>query len=122
MPATIGKGRRTWVVYFAYSGVMSIVKINAITVPEGAGEELERRFAANSSRMTGVAGFIGFQLLRPTAGETRYFVFTEWENEEAYEGWRNGHAFKASHEGEKRQPVSTEASLLEFDVVLDVKA
>ena len=58
---------------------MSIVKINAITVPEGAGEELERRFSANSSKMTDVPGFIGFQLLRPTAGESRYFVFTEWK-------------------------------------------
>lgn len=101
---------------------MSIVKINAITVPEGAGEELERRFAANSSKLADVDGFLGFQLLRPTSGETRYFVFTEWESEEAYEGWRNGHAFKASHEGERRKPVSTEATLLEFDVVLDVKA
>src|SRR5690554_1745867 len=77
---------------------MSIVKINAISVPEGAGEELERRFSANSSKMADVPGFIGFQLLRPTAGESRYFVFTEWENEEAYQGWRGGRAFKASHE------------------------
>lgn len=101
---------------------MSIVKINAITVPEGAGEELERRFSANSSKMTDVPGFIGFQLLRPTAGESRYFVFTEWESEKAYQGWREGRAFKASHEGEKRKPVSSSADLLEFDVVLDVKA
>lgn len=101
---------------------MSIVKINAITVPEGAGEELERRFSANSSKMTDVPGFIGFQLLRPIAGESRYFVFTEWESEEAYQGWREGRAFRASHEGEKHKPVSSSADLLEFDVVLDVKA
>lgn len=101
---------------------MSIVKINAISVPEGRGEELERRFFANSSRMTGVEGFIGFQLLRPTAGESRYFVFTEWESEDAYVAWRDGRAFAESHSGEKRKPVSSSADLLEFDVVLDVKA
>ncbi|ALA66762.1 antibiotic biosynthesis monooxygenase family protein [Corynebacterium lactis] len=101
---------------------MSIVKINAITVPEGSGEELERRFAGNASKISQVPGFVGFQLLRPTAGESRYFVFTEWESEEAYDAWRNGHAFKKSHEGERKAPVSTGAELLEFDVVLDVKA
>lgn len=101
---------------------MSIVKINAIAVPEGSGEELERRFAANATKISAVPGFVGFQLLRPTAGESRYFVFTEWESEAAYEGWRNGHAFKSSHDGEKKAPVSTAAELLEFDVVLDVKA
>ncbi len=99
---------------------MSIVKINAIDVPEGAGPELERRFAANSGGIVDSPGFIGFQLLRPTAGESRYFVFTEWENEEAYVEWRDGRGKKA-HEGERRKPVATGANLLEFDVVLDVK-
>lgn len=101
---------------------MSIVKINAITVPEGAGEEMERRFASNAAKISGVDGFLGFQLLRPTAGESRYFVFTQWRDEEAYVAWRDGHAFKESHNAEKRKPVATGAELLEFDVVLDVPA
>lgn len=100
---------------------MSIVKINAISIPEGAGEELERRFSANAGRMKDVPGFLGFQLLRPTAGEERYFVYTEWESEEAYAGWRDGSG-RAAHAGENRKPVATGANLLEFDVVLDVAA
>ena len=48
---------------------MSIVKINAITVPEGAGEELERRFAARKHAIDSQPGFEGFQLLRPVKGE-----------------------------------------------------
>lgn len=39
---------------------MSIVKINAITVPEGAGKELERRFAARKHSIDGHRGFEGF--------------------------------------------------------------
>ncbi len=66
-------------------------------------------------------GFKGFKLLRPTAGEQRYFVLTEWEDEESYVAWRDGDARKA-HQGdpaEKPAPVATKAELLEFEVVLD---
>ena len=53
---------------------MSVVKINAITVPDGRGAELEARFAARARAVDGVEGFEGFELLRPVDGETRYFV------------------------------------------------
>lgn len=101
---------------------MSIVKINAITVPEGAGEELERRFAARKHSIDGQPGFEGFQLLRPVKGEDRYFVFTRWADEESYNAWWEG-AGRAGHgesAGEQpRKPVSQSAELLEFEVVLD---
>ena len=69
---------------------MAVVKINAIEVPEGAGPELERRFAARMGAVEQSPGFLGFELLRPVAGETRYFVYTKWESEEAYRAWREG--------------------------------
>ncbi|NLU82115.1 antibiotic biosynthesis monooxygenase [Rhodococcus sp. HNM0569] len=101
---------------------MAVVKINAIDVPEGAGPELEKRFANRAHTVENSPGFLGFQLLRPTAGETRYFVVTEWETEEAFAAWRDGSA-KAAHAGsEGKKPVASGASLLEFEVVLDVKA
>lgn len=100
---------------------MSIVKINAISVPEGKGEELERRFSARKHAIDAQPGFEGFQLLRPVKGEHRYFVVTRWADEEAYQAWwegegRAGHAKPA---GEQSTPVSTRADLLEFEVVLD---
>ena len=98
---------------------MSIVKINAISVPEGAGEELERRFAARAGSIDGQPGFEGFQLLRPTAGEDRYFVVTHWADEESYAAWRDGDA-RAAHAGSHGKPVASGANLLEFDVVMDV--
>lgn len=103
---------------------MPVVKINAIRVPEGAGPELEKRFAARAGAVEKSPGFLGFQLLRPTAGEDRYFVVTQWDSEESFAAWRDGDA-RAAHatpEGEApRKPVATGADLLEFDVVLDVK-
>ena len=102
---------------------MSIVKINALTVPEGGGAELEKRFEARKHVVDDAPGFEGFQLLRPVAGETRYFVITQWANEESYVAWRDGDARKAkkddspAHGGEKK-PVASKAELLEFEVVL----
>lgn len=96
---------------------MSVVKINAIEVPEGAGPELEARFAARKQTVDDSPGFEGFQLLRPTAGETRYFVVTTWASEEDFAAWRDGRS-KDAHAGEQqRKPVATGAELLEFEVV-----
>ncbi|UGT40080.1 antibiotic biosynthesis monooxygenase [Nocardia yamanashiensis] len=98
---------------------MAVVKINAIEVPEGAGPELEKRFAARAHAVENSPGFLGFQLLRPVSGDNRYFVVTQWDSNESFEAWRDGPAREA-HAGEARKPVSTGASLLEFEVVLDV--
>ena len=100
---------------------MTVVKINAIDVPEGAGSELEKRFAARKGAVEGSPGFLGFELLRPVAGETRYFVYTKWETEEHYQAWAQGSA-RAAHagSGDRPAPVASGAQLLEFEVVLSV--
>ena len=95
---------------------MAVVKINAIEIPEGAGPELERRFGSRHGAVEGQPGFLGFELLRPVAGETRYFVYTKWESEEAFQAWSNGPA-KEAHAGERSRPVASGSSLLEFEVV-----
>ncbi|MEU7944984.1 antibiotic biosynthesis monooxygenase [Micromonospora taraxaci] len=102
---------------------MAVVKINAIDVPPGGGAELEKRFAARAGAVENSPGFLGFELLRPVAGETRYFVYTRWESEEAFQAWAAGpsRAAHAAAPGDKpRPPVSTGASLLEFEVALHV--
>lgn len=104
---------------------MSVVKINAIELPADAGPELEKRFAARVGAVEGSPGFEEFCLLRPTAGESRYFVYTRWESEEAYRSWVDNRA-EAAHAGPTsaaaRPPVATGASLLEFEVVSRVTA
>lgn len=100
---------------------MTIVKINAIDIPAGAGAELEKRFAARAGAVENSPGFLGFELLRPVAGETRYFVYTKWETEEDYQAWAQGPA-RAAHagSGDRPAPVATGANLLEFEVALSV--
>lgn len=109
---------------------MSIIKINAITVPEGKGEELEKRFAARQHAVDSAPGFEGFELLRPVKGEERYFVVTRWADEESYANWRDndphtrkpsegdGHQPQPGEHTGGRKPVATGADLLEFEIVL----
>ncbi len=96
---------------------MSVVVINAITVPQDSGPELEKRFAARKHSVDQEPGFEGFQLLRPTAGESRYFVVTQWASREHFEAWRDGRAAAAHQRSDGQRPVGTGADLMEFEVV-----
>jgi len=105
---------------------MTVVKINAIAVPEGAGPELEKRFAARAGAVENSPGFEDFQLLRPTGGDERYFVMTWWESEDAFQAWMNSQDFAKGHAhaggGEGQQPVASGSALLAFEVVEKVDA
>ncbi|MGH9269982.1 MAG: antibiotic biosynthesis monooxygenase family protein [Ilumatobacteraceae bacterium] len=99
---------------------MSVVKINAIAVPPGAGPELEKRFAARAGSVEQMPGFEEFQLLRPVEGEERYFVYTRWDSEESFQAWVASQAFQHGHaqaESSDGKPVASGASLLGFEVV-----
>ena len=99
---------------------MSIVVINALSVPEGQGEELEARFAARKHAVDQAPGFEGFNLLRPTGENTQYFVYTQWASQEDYENWRDSRentAAHASEDGKPRKPVAFGSELLEFEIV-----
>ena len=98
---------------------MSVVKINAINVPEGRGADLEARFAKRAGEVDKLPGFEHFELLRPVEGDARYFVYTRWESEDAYQAWVSSRQFGESHarpEGNER-PVAQGADLLAFEVV-----
>lgn len=99
---------------------MSVVKINAISVPEGMGPMLEQRFAERARLVEEMPGFEHFQLLRPVNGDDRYFVVTHWADDDSFKAWveseqfRHGHAKADSPDG---KPVASHADLLEFEVV-----
>ena len=97
---------------------MSVVKINAITPIEGREGELEARFGARGHDVDNMEGFEGFALLRPVAGESRYYVFTQWRSEEDFQRWVGSDAFRRRHgQANRGDPVATGATLLSFEVV-----
>ena len=103
---------------------MTVVKINAITVPPDGGDELARRFAARAGAVDNAGGFEGFELLRPTDGRTTWLVVTHWRDEASFEAWRTSPAFGAGHghrppdsaAGEPPKPVAVSSELWSFEV------
>ena len=55
---------------------MSVVKINAVTVPEGMGDDFMERFAKRAGSVESQPGFEEFLLLKPTDGTSPFYVFT----------------------------------------------
>lgn len=87
---------------------MTVIKINAITVPENSGDELGKRFAARRDSMVGTSGFEGFELLQPTDERTTWLVITRWASEEDFENWRTSQDFQKSHGSGEREASSEE--------------
>lgn len=115
---------------------MSVVRINAITVPADAGDELARRFAARAGAVEHAEGFEEFQLLRPTDDRTTWLVYTRWKDEASFTKWTESMAFQHGHRGASGggeasegappeghpPPVSTAAELWAYDVVQQTAA
>jgi heme oxygenase (mycobilin-producing) len=79
---------------------VTIIKINAITVPADSGDELGRRFAARAGAVDDQEGFEGFELLKPTDDRTTWLVITRWRDEESFQAWVSSPAFAHGHRGD----------------------
>jgi heme-degrading monooxygenase HmoA len=78
---------------------MTVIKINAITVPSQSGDELARRFANRAGAVDGADGFEGFELMRPVDDRETWLVVTRWRDDAAFEAWVASPAFGHGHRG-----------------------
>ncbi|WP_163552285.1 antibiotic biosynthesis monooxygenase family protein [Candidatus Frankia alpina] len=76
---------------------MSVVKINALTVPAETRPALEQRFAGRAGMVEQADGFEWFELLRPIEGTDTYLVYTRWRSEEDFQKWQSSQAFEEGH-------------------------
>ena len=105
-------------------GHMSVVKINAITVPAESGDELARRFAARAGAVDNQDGFEGFELLKPTDGRTTWLVMTRWRDDASFEAWLHSPAFGHGHRavaegmggGHAPGPVGVSSELWSYEI------
>ncbi len=100
---------------------MSVVRINAITVPAERADELAARFAARAGEVGKADGFEEFQLLRPTDDRTTWLVYTRWRDEASFTAWMDSRAFSQGHtrpgpEQAQSGPVATQSELWSFQV------
>jgi len=97
---------------------MSVVRINAITVPAARAEELERRFAARAGEVASSPGFEAFELLKPTDERGVYLVYTRWRSQDDFDAWASSPAFQHGHRAHATEgPVSNQSELWSFDVI-----
>lgn len=107
---------------------MTIVRINAITVDPGAGDQLATRFAQRAGAVDHADGFEGFELLRPTDGRDTWLVITRWRDEDAFVAWTSSPAFAHGHRGATGSadgghggnggsPLATRSELWSYDIV-----
>ena len=89
---------------------MSVVKINAVTVPEEQRARFEERFRGRAGAVEKTPGFEWFELLRPVEGTDQYLVYTRWSSEEAYEAWQSGQGFARAHAGGGDTPAPAAAA------------
>jgi len=97
---------------------MSVVKVNAITVPPERFDEFERRFASRAGKVEEAEGFEAFELLRPDDGRDLCLVLTRWRSEEDFQAWVASADFAAGHAQHREQgPVGTASELWSFEVL-----
>jgi heme-degrading monooxygenase HmoA len=102
---------------------VTTIKINAITVPAGSGDELAHRFAARAGSVDGAEGFEGFELLRPTDEREQWLVITRWRDEESFQASVSSPNFAEGHRsaveragGDVARPVSTHSEVWNYEV------
>ncbi|HEV2787493.1 MAG TPA: antibiotic biosynthesis monooxygenase [Solirubrobacteraceae bacterium] len=97
---------------------MSVVKINAITVPRERFDEFAQRFATRAGRVSSAEGFEAFELLRPNDEREVCLVLTRWRSEEDFQAWVSGPDFAAGHAQHRTGgPIGTASELWSFDVL-----
>ncbi|WP_205698763.1 antibiotic biosynthesis monooxygenase [Conexibacter sp. SYSU D00693] len=97
---------------------MSVVKINAITVPRERFADFEHRFATRAGRVSSAPGFEAFELLRPNDDREVCLVVTRWRSEEDFQAWLRSADFQAGHAQHREGgPVGTASEIWSFDVL-----
>lgn len=92
----------------------SFVACNQFYVSEADAAAFERRWAGRKSSLSELDGFVSFALLRRDGkakghgttpvdeAEPTYMSCTVWRDRAAFQGWRDGQAFKSAH-GQKSE-------------------
>jgi heme oxygenase (mycobilin-producing) len=97
---------------------VSVVKVNAITVPAERQDEFARRFASRAGRVEGAEGFEELQILRPNDGREVCLVLTRWRSEEDFQAWMRSADFVAGHAQHREGgPVGTASEVWSFEVL-----
>ncbi|MGI8587223.1 MAG: antibiotic biosynthesis monooxygenase family protein [Chloroflexia bacterium] len=76
--------------------LVAIIRVPAPPDREAAAA-MEKQFAERLPMVSGAAGFLGFELLRPVEGGDTYLSISRWTNKKDFEAWRAGASNAQAH-------------------------
>src|SRR5271155_1002798 len=102
---------------------MTVIKINAITVPADSGDELAQRFAARAGAVDDQDGFEGFELFKPVDDRTTWLGGARGRDEESFQAWLSSPSFAHGHRsaseragGDAPKPVGVHSELWSYEI------
>ncbi len=77
------------------------IAMNRFKVARGHEVDFEQMWLKRDSHLSGVPGFVAFELLKgPEAeGHTLYASHSQWASRAAFEAWTKSDAFRKAHQG-----------------------
>ncbi|MBE3556302.1 MAG: antibiotic biosynthesis monooxygenase [Firmicutes bacterium] len=91
------------------------VVMNRLRVEDAYRPRLEEAFRHSGERMKQVPGCLRFLLLNEKESNL-YIVYTEWQDEQAYQAWINSPHFQQAH-AQSQGPSQTQSELETFEVL-----
>ena len=97
---------------------MSVVKINAITVPRERHGEFAERFANRAGKVSAAPGFEALDILLPNDEREVCLVVTRWRSDEDFRAWVTSPDFAAGHAQHREGgPVGVGSEVWSFDLL-----
>lgn len=75
------------------------VVISRFRVANGLTPEVRDAFAQRPHLVDSAPGFLGMEVLSPTADRDEFWLLTRWTSEQNYRDWHHGHDYRQSHRG-----------------------
>ncbi len=94
------------------------VVTNRVFVHPDWHSEFETRFQQRSGQIDKQPGFKSMQILKPQSDDFPYIVYTEWDDEAAFNSWVGSDDFKLAHQNPMPEQAFTKKGALEKHTII----
>lgn len=77
----------------------AFVVISRFKVANGVSPEVRDAFLRRPHLVDSAAGYVGMEVLSPTADPDEFWLLTRWTDEQSYRTWHRSHEYRESHKG-----------------------
>ena len=77
----------------------AFVVISRFKVANGTAPDVRDAFLQRPHLVDDAEGFLGMEVLSPTADPDEFWLLTRWTDEPSYRHWHHGHTYRESHKG-----------------------